>query len=120
LTNPTIEEVAVVSVPDTKYGEVVGAWIVRKPGTDISREAVRKTVSHSMNPQVKHFCMFSSAHVHGNCLQNAPTWVFFIAEDVSASELPKTASGKVMKEVLRDWSRDLASRKVGLVSVGSQ
>ncbi|KAJ7268374.1 hypothetical protein C8J57DRAFT_1325005 [Mycena rebaudengoi] len=102
LTNPAIEEAAVVSVPDTKYGEVVGAWIVRKPGAHISREAVRQTVSHSMNPQ------------------NAPTWVFFLAEDVSASELPKTASGKVMKQVLRDWSRDLANRNVGLVSMGSQ
>ncbi|KAJ6571734.1 hypothetical protein B0H19DRAFT_666546 [Mycena capillaripes] len=97
LTNPGIEEAAVVSVPDTKYGEVVGAWIVRKPGSTISREAVRATVSRSMNPQ------------------NAPTWVFFVGEDGTASELPKTASGKVMKHVLRDWSRDLASRKVGLV-----
>ncbi|KAJ6631133.1 hypothetical protein B0H10DRAFT_1981017 [Mycena sp. CBHHK59/15] len=98
LTNAEIEEAAVVSVPDSKYGEVVGAWILRKPGSNIAREAVRATVSQSMNPQ------------------NAPTWVFFVGEDGSASELPKTASGKVMKHVLRDWSRDLASRKVGLVS----
>ncbi|KAF8189860.1 hypothetical protein K438DRAFT_1832207 [Mycena galopus ATCC 62051] len=97
LTNPEIEEAAVVSVPDDKYGEVVGAWIVRKSGSTVSREAVRATVSGSMNPQ------------------NAPTWVFFVGEDGTASELPKTASGKVMKHVLRDWSRDLASRKVGFV-----
>ncbi|KAF7350451.1 hypothetical protein MVEN_01350600 [Mycena venus] len=96
LTNPEIEEAAVVAVPDSKYGEVVGAWIVRKLGSTVSREAIRATVSGSMNPQ------------------NAPTWVFFIGEDGTASELPKTASGKVMKHVLRDWSRDLASRKVGL------
>ncbi|KAJ7275033.1 hypothetical protein C8J57DRAFT_1313435 [Mycena rebaudengoi] len=88
LTNPEIEEAAVVSVPDSKYGETVGAWIVRKSGSTVSREAVRATVVQGMNPQ------------------NAPTW----------SELPKTASGKVMKHVLRDWSRDLAARKVGLVS----
>ncbi|KAF7349276.1 putative acyl-CoA synthetase YngI [Mycena sanguinolenta] len=98
LTNPEIEEAAVVSVPDSRYGEVVGAWIVRKPGATISREAVRATVTQSMNPQ------------------NAPAWVFFIGEDGTASELPKTASGKVMKHVLRDWSRDLASRNVGFVA----
>ncbi|KAJ6486926.1 hypothetical protein C8R45DRAFT_996472 [Mycena sanguinolenta] len=98
LTNPEIEEAAVVAVPDSTYGEVVGAWIVRKPGSAISRAAVRATVSHSMNPQ------------------NAPAWVFFIGEDGTASELPKTSSGKVMKHVLRDWSRDLASRNVGFVT----
>ncbi|KAJ7755376.1 hypothetical protein DFH07DRAFT_822092 [Mycena maculata] len=98
LTNSEIEEAAVVSVPDSKYGEVVGAWIVRKPGSNISREAVRATVSQSMNPQ------------------NAPAWVFFVGEDGPSKELPKTASGKVMKHVLRDWSRDLASRKVGFMS----
>ncbi|KAJ6590598.1 hypothetical protein DFH09DRAFT_1026692 [Mycena vulgaris] len=102
LTNPGVEEAAVVAVPDNKYGEVVGAWIVRKAGSAISREAVRATVAQSMNPQ------------------NAPTWVFFVGEDGSAAELPKTASGKVMKHVLRDWSRDLATRKVGLVAVGVQ
>ncbi|KAJ7627576.1 hypothetical protein DFH06DRAFT_1227565 [Mycena polygramma] len=98
LTNPDIEEAAVVAVPDSRYGEVVGAWIVRKRGSTISRETVRATVSRSMNPQ------------------NAPAWVFFVGEDGTASELPKTASGKVMKHVLRDWSRDLASRNVGLVA----
>ncbi|KAJ7336305.1 hypothetical protein DFH08DRAFT_878382 [Mycena albidolilacea] len=98
LTNPEIEEAAVVAVPDGQYGEVVGAWIVRKPGSTVSREVVRATVSRLMNPQ------------------NAPTWVFFVGEDGTASELPKTASGKVMKHVLRDWSRDLASRKVGFLS----
>ncbi|KAJ7512064.1 hypothetical protein B0H11DRAFT_1949572 [Mycena galericulata] len=98
LANPEIEEAAVVAVPDTKYGEVVGAWIVRKSGSSISREAVRETVFKAMNPQ------------------NAPTWVFFVGEDGSSTELPKTASGKVMKHVLRDWSRDFSSRQVGLVS----
>ncbi|KAJ7145339.1 hypothetical protein C8R43DRAFT_890625 [Mycena crocata] len=97
LTHPEIEEAAVVAVPDSKFGEVVGAWIVRRPGSTITREAVRATVAQSMNPQ------------------NSPTWVFFTGDDGCAPELPKTASGKVMKHVLRDWSRDLADRKVGLV-----
>lgn len=60
LTNPEIEEAAVVAVPDSRYGEVVGAWIVRKPGSTVSREVVRATVSRLMNPQVSkiaHCCL---------------------------------------------------------------
>ncbi|KAJ7039801.1 hypothetical protein C8F04DRAFT_949273 [Mycena alexandri] len=101
LTNPEIEEAAVVAVPDTKYGEVVGAWIVRKSGSTISRENIRATVARMMNPQ------------------NAPAWIFFTGEDGAEGELPKTASGKVMKHVLREWSRDLVSRNVGAVSSSS-
>ncbi|KAJ7637134.1 hypothetical protein FB45DRAFT_789374 [Roridomyces roridus] len=98
LTNQQVEEAAVVAVPDDKYGEAVGAWIVRKPGAKVSREEVRETVAASMNPQ------------------NAPTWVFFVGEDVAETELPKTASGKVQKHILRGWSRELAGKQTGLVS----
>jgi acyl-CoA synthetase (AMP-forming)/AMP-acid ligase II len=50
----SIREAAVVSVPDAKYGEVVGAWIIRELGKEVvSREDVRMTVARSMNPQVK-------------------------------------------------------------------
>jgi acyl-CoA synthetase (AMP-forming)/AMP-acid ligase II len=48
-----ILEAAVVAVPDAKYGEVVGAWIVRKDQS-ISREEVKKVVADRMNPQVRH------------------------------------------------------------------
>ncbi|KAG6865443.1 hypothetical protein C0991_002519 [Blastosporella zonata] len=92
-----IEEAAVVSVPDEKYGEVVGAWIARRPGTSASRESIRAAVTKSMNPQ------------------NAPAWVWFLGEEGAQKELPKTASGKVMKHVLRGWSKDLAKEKIGLL-----
>ncbi|KAG6831152.1 hypothetical protein H0H87_006082 [Tephrocybe sp. NHM501043] len=92
-----IEEAAVVSVPDETYGEVVGAWIVRRQGTSTSRESIRAVVAKSMNPQ------------------NAPTWMWFLGEDGAQDELPKTASGKVMKHVLREWSKDLAKKEVGRV-----
>lgn len=101
LTNhPSIREAAAVSVPDAQYGEVVGAWIVLEPGTTMTREDVRKVVSDTINPQ------------------NAPAWVWFIGEPGVAVELPKTASGKVMKHVLREWSRELAqnSAEVGRVA----
>ncbi len=49
------------------------------------------------------------------CFQNAPAWVWFMGEEGCPEELPKTASGKVQKHVLRKWSRELAASGVGLV-----
>ncbi|PSR78602.1 hypothetical protein PHLCEN_2v7349 [Hermanssonia centrifuga] len=50
-----ILEAAVVSVPDLRYGEVVGAWIVRDPHKpSVSREQIRKIVAEGMNPQVRY------------------------------------------------------------------
>lgn len=92
-----IREAASIAVPDTKYGEVVGAWIVREPHSKLSREDVRQYVTKTMNPQ------------------NAPDWVWFIGEDGNPDELPKTASGKVMKHVLRKWGKELAEKGVGKV-----
>lgn len=92
-----VEEAAVVSVPDTTYGEVVGAWIVRQTGIFTSREDIRSQVVKTLNPQ------------------NAPTWIWFLGEDGTPGELPKTASGKIQKHVLRMWSKDLARKGVGMV-----
>lgn len=52
--SPEIREAAVVSVPDAKYGEVVGAWVVLEEAHrgKIQKEGVRKIVSTGMNPQV--------------------------------------------------------------------
>ncbi|KAH9983134.1 acetyl-CoA synthetase-like protein [Russula compacta] len=94
---PSILEAAVVGVPDKKYGEVVSAWIRLKAGAMLSRERARTIVWESMNPQ------------------NAPTWVWFFGEDGVPSEAPKTASGKVQKHILREWSRELAEKGIGLV-----
>jgi acyl-coenzyme A synthetase/AMP-(fatty) acid ligase len=52
-SNQNILEAAVISVPDKKYGEVVGAWIKPKAGVTLSRESIRKIVWESMNPQVR-------------------------------------------------------------------
>ncbi|KAM5532141.1 hypothetical protein V8D89_014166 [Ganoderma adspersum] len=99
--HPEIREAAVVSVPDVKYGEVVGAWIVREGNESMSKEEVRRVVVEGMNPQ------------------NAPTWVWFVGEDGTPDELPKTASGKVQKHILRDWSKELAGKGVGAVGRAS-
>lgn len=47
--------------------------------------------------------------------QNAPSWVWFVGEQGTPEELPKTASGKVQKHILREWSKDLAGKGVGAV-----
>lgn len=52
-SSPNILEAAVISVPEKKYGEVVGAWIKPKAGVTLSREGVKKIVWESMNPQVR-------------------------------------------------------------------
>jgi acyl-CoA synthetase (AMP-forming)/AMP-acid ligase II len=52
-SNPSVLEAAVVSVPDKKYGEVVGAWIRLRAGAKLSRESVKKIVWESMNLQVR-------------------------------------------------------------------
>ncbi|KAI0630805.1 acyl-CoA synthetase [Trametes polyzona] len=93
--HPSVQEVAAVAVPDAKYGEVVGVWIVREPGTTISREEARRVVAEGMNPQ------------------NTPAWVWFVGEDGVAQEMPRTASGKVQKHILRAWSKELAEKGVG-------
>ncbi|KAF8122696.1 hypothetical protein EV363DRAFT_1359496 [Boletus edulis] len=81
--HPYIKEAAAVAVPNSKYGEVVGAWVLLEPGKTMSKDEIRQVVRDKMNPQ------------------NVPEWVWLDVE-----ELPKTASGKVMKHVLRRWSAE--------------
>jgi len=95
--HPAILEAAAVAVPDVQFGEVVGAWVVRQPNGYITRDEIRKSVGENMNPQ------------------NAPTWIWFTGENGIPEALPKTASGKVMKHLLREWSRDLAGKEVGRI-----
>ncbi|OBZ78072.1 putative acyl-CoA synthetase YngI [Grifola frondosa] len=99
--HPAIEEAAVISVPDAHYGEVVGAWVIRAQHAQLSKEEARRIVAQAMNPQ------------------NAPAWVWFVGEDGVPEEIPKTASGKVMKHVLRGWAKDLAKKSVGRVASSS-
>ncbi|KAF8320410.1 acyl-CoA synthetase [Clavulina sp. PMI_390] len=102
--HPQIREAAAVAVPDQKYGEVVGLWIVREPAEEsklgvMSPLDVRNWVKEKMNPQ------------------NAPAHVWFFGEEELTKrgyeDLPKTGSGKVQKNILRNWSKELAKDGIG-------
>ena len=54
---------------------------------------------------------------HKRFSQNSPVWVWFIGEEGVYPELPKTASGKVQKHILREWAKGLVGKRLGKVQV---
>ncbi|GAB4171407.1 MAG: AMP-binding protein [Geothermobacteraceae bacterium] len=82
-TMPGVLDVQVVGVPDAKYGEVVGAFIQKKQGADITEE------------DVQDFCRERIASY------KKPKYVFFI------DDYPMTASGKIQKYKLREQAVEL-------------
>jgi fatty-acyl-CoA synthase len=76
--HPAIAEVAVVGLPDAKYGEVVAAWIVPRPGTTLTAD------------QLRDYCRGQIAHF------KIPQYIQIV------DQLPKTVTGKIRKHVLRD------------------
>jgi fatty-acyl-CoA synthase len=88
-TMPGVKDVQVVGVPDPKYGEVVGAFVVKFAGSDITESDVQE---------------FARARI---ARYKAPKYVFFV------DEYPMTASGKIQKYKLRD----MAAETLGLADV---
>jgi acyl-CoA synthetase (AMP-forming)/AMP-acid ligase II len=84
--HPSIAEVGVVGVPDPYRGEEPIAYVVLKPDA-------KGTVSEE---QIVEWCRSEMA------VYKAPRRVRFV------EALPKTASGKVLKRVLREQARALA------------
>ncbi|MFN2373198.1 MAG: class I adenylate-forming enzyme family protein, partial [Cyclonatronaceae bacterium] len=77
-THPLIREVAVIGVPDSKWGEVGRAFIVAEPGEKLTSEDIRD------------FC-------EGNLARyKIPKHFTFL------NELPKSDSGKILKRALRE------------------
>lgn len=77
-THPRVREVAVVGVPDDRWGETVKAVVVREPGTEVT---VAELIS---------WCRDRLAHY------KCPTSVDFV------DELPKNATGKILRRVVRE------------------
>lgn len=83
-THPAVREVAAFGIPDPKWGEIVKACIVLKPGKTLTAD------------ELIAYCRRSLANF------KVPRSIEF-----SEIELPKSGSGKILKRLLRDavWAR---------------
>jgi acyl-CoA synthetase (AMP-forming)/AMP-acid ligase II len=77
LRHPSVAEVAVVGLPSEKWGETPHAFVVLLPGTSLTEDELIAFV----RDRIAHY--------------KAPSGVTFV------TELPKTATGKIQKFVLR-------------------
>lgn len=77
LRHPAVQEVAVVGMPHERWGESPHAFVILRQGAQASEDELKQHVRDSL----AHF--------------KTPQWVSFV------DELPKTATGKVQKYVLR-------------------
>jgi fatty-acyl-CoA synthase len=77
IRHPSVQEVAVVGMPHERWGEAPHAFVVLKPGMTATEQELREFA----RDRLAHF--------------KAPQWVTFVGE------LPKTATGKIQKYVLR-------------------
>jgi long-chain acyl-CoA synthetase len=77
--HPAVKEVAVFGIPDPKWGELVMAYVVLKPGKALSAD------------ELIAFCRLSLANY------KVPRRVEF-----SETDLPKNGSGKILKRNLRE------------------
>jgi long-chain acyl-CoA synthetase len=76
---PEVKEAAVFGIPDEKWGELVAAAVVLRPGTNFSAE------------ELKQYCKTRIASY------KVPRHIEFMTE-----ELPKSGTGKILKRVLRE------------------
>lgn len=81
--HPEVNDVQVIGVPDEKYGEEVMAWIIPKPGAQLTEEMIRE------------YCK-------GKISRHKIPRYFQFTDDY-----PMTASGKIQKYKLREQSLDL-------------
>ena len=77
-SHPAVSDVAVVGVPDDRYGEELLAWVIAAPGEEVDPEEVRE------------FCRGKIAHY------KVPRYVQV------TDEFPMTVTGKVQKYKLRE------------------
>jgi fatty-acyl-CoA synthase len=84
LTHPAVQEVAVVGMPHEKWGEAPHAFVVLRNGMDVTEEELREFARMNM----AHFKVPSAFTI--------------------LTELPKTATGKIQKYVLRSGRAAIA------------
>ncbi|AQQ08520.1 Long-chain-fatty-acid--CoA ligase [Sedimentisphaera cyanobacteriorum] len=86
-TMPDIRNVQVVGVPNEKYGEEVGAFVILEEGSDAKPEDIRD---------------FAKTKI---ARYKSPKHIFIV------DEFPMTASGKIQKYKLREMAAELSKTK---------
>ena len=84
--HPTVREVAVVAKPDPHWGETPCAFVALREGVE----------APSVDALIQ-WCKAQMAHF------KCPRYIVY-------GELPRTATGKVQKFVLRDWARKVPDK----------
>jgi fatty-acyl-CoA synthase len=89
VSHPAVLEVAVIGVPDEKWGERPAAYVTLKPGADASTSAI-------------------SEHARARLAS------FKVPREIQiVKELPKTSTGKIRKYALRDAAWANRERQIG-------
>ncbi|EDS34717.1 luciferin 4-monooxygenase [Culex quinquefasciatus] len=87
LKNPKVKDAAVIGIPDERVGELATAYVVKEDDEQVSAEEIVKFVASQVSPQKQ---------LHGG--------VRFI------DEIPKTASGKILRRELRELAKNTKSK----------
>ncbi|ATU08814.1 AMP-binding protein [Methanohalophilus portucalensis FDF-1] len=82
-----VKDAQVVGIPDERYGEIVGAFVMLQEGADLSEEDIR---DYSMEKIARY---------------KVPKHVFIV------DEYPMTASGKIQKFKLREMATELLEKE---------
>jgi acyl-coenzyme A synthetase/AMP-(fatty) acid ligase len=93
VTHPDILEAGVVAVQDEQWGERPKAFVTIQPGRQLKGEEL---ITWAKN--------------------NSKISKFMVPREVEVvQELPKTSTGKIKKNVLREWAKggDQSSRRMG-------
>ena len=84
-THPQVEQVAIIGLPDTKWGEAVHAVVVTRPGSNTGHEALSSELrEHCLTRLGGYKCPRSFSFVEA---------------------LPMSAAGKILKNVLRERAK---------------
>ena len=83
ITHPDLLEAGVVAVDDSHWGERPKAFVTAKSGKDITGDQVIEWAKH----------------------QSGISKFMIPREVVVVDELPKTSTGKIRKNILREWAR---------------